>query len=141
VEKRTAWSTAWGVVGTLFGGGAVAWWVAATPKDSYLAKWPALTFGAVGLVGLYCMFAALLKVWPFRRLEPDPSAGAPRHDGGSVLTTSSPAASSSEVSGLVMRTTETIGPDGSRIRTVEFYSDQVAMQAFRENFPSPRADA
>jgi hypothetical protein len=59
---------------------------------------------------------------------------------GIVITTASQGSSSSHVAGLVMRTTETTLPDGSNTRIVEFYSDQVAMRAFRENFPPPMED-
>ena len=81
VEKRTAWSTAWGVVGAVFGGGAIAWWVASAPKDSHLAAWPAAVFGVLGLVGLYGVFATLLGIWPFGHLASDssPTRGLPDH--------------------------------------------------------------
>jgi hypothetical protein len=59
---------------------------------------------------------------------------------GTVITTASQGSSSSHVAGLVMRTTETTSPDGSNTRIVEFYSDQVAMRAFRENFPPSTED-
>lgn len=41
---------------------------------------------------------------------------------------------SSTTTGLVMRTTEAQSPDGSSRTVVEFFSEEVAIQVFRENF-------
>lgn len=67
MDTRTAWSTAWGVVAGIFGAGAIAWYVAAAPNDSHLPTWPAIALVIGCLIGLYCMFAALLSKWPFPR--------------------------------------------------------------------------
>jgi hypothetical protein len=71
MEKRTQWVMIWGVVGTIFGGSAVLWWVTAAPKTSNLDRWPALLLALVGIAGLYCMFAAALDFWPYRELGPE----------------------------------------------------------------------
>ena len=41
---------------------------------------------------------------------------------------------SSEAYGLVMRTTEFVGADGSTTKRVEYFSEEVAVRVFRENF-------
>ena len=90
-EHRTAWSAAGGVVTTLFGSGAFAWWLASASADSELPQWPAYAFGAVALVGLYCVFAPLLRWWPFGRPTPAPApvleAQAPDPDQASLSVT------------------------------------------------------
>lgn len=60
------WSAAWGVIAATFIGAAVAWFIAAVPTDSHLSVWPALGLALVGLVGIYCLFASQLSIWPFR---------------------------------------------------------------------------
>jgi hypothetical protein len=66
MESRMGWSAAWGVIAATFIGAAVAWFIAAVPTDSHLSVWPALGLALVGLVGIYCLFASQLSIWPFR---------------------------------------------------------------------------
>jgi hypothetical protein len=74
VENRAAWSAAWGVVTCVFGAGTFAWWIAAAPTHSGLPIWPAYSFGVLALVGVYCTFAPLLHLRPFRAsAEPEPN--------------------------------------------------------------------
>ena len=61
--------------------------------------------------------------------EPD---GGPK--GGTSTTSSSALGDSSQTSGLLLRTTELERPDGSKMKTAEFFSEELAMQAFREDF-------
>ena len=51
----------------VFGGGAVAWWLAARPATAHIPVWPAYVFAGVACVGLYGMLAPLLKWWPWSR--------------------------------------------------------------------------
>lgn len=42
----------------------------------------------------------------------------------------------SEIYGLVVRTTELERADGSKMKTVEFFSEEVAREVFRQTFES-----
>jgi hypothetical protein len=58
-EHGVAWSAVGGVVATLFGGGAIAWVIAASMNNSGLAGWPAIPLGVAGAIGLYGLIAPL----------------------------------------------------------------------------------
>ncbi len=60
-------SAAWGVVATLFGGGAVALAIAAAPVGSTIPLWPAIACGVTSAAGLYMCFASLHHMWPVGR--------------------------------------------------------------------------
>jgi hypothetical protein len=51
----------------VFGSGALVWYLAAHPATSGLPLWPAYAFAAVALIGLYCVFAPLIGLPPWRR--------------------------------------------------------------------------
>lgn len=94
----------------------------ATDLKTNLLAWAVV----VGLV----LASALVAVAIERRSR----NGSPA--GGAAITSSSETGSTSEAYGLVMRTTELTNPDGSRTSTVEFFNEEVAIQAYRQNFGS-----
>src|SRR5580700_1682903 len=73
MDSRLAWSAAGGTVAAMSGTNAVAWAVGATAASSSLPVWPAYIFGAMTLVGLYVLGAALARKWPFHRLALAPA--------------------------------------------------------------------
>lgn len=58
--------------------------------------------------------------------------------GGTTIDAVSASNASSEAYGLVMRTSERTNADGSSTKTVEYFSEEVAVRAFREDFGSSR---
>jgi hypothetical protein len=58
----------------------------------------------------------------------------PSHSGGTRVKVTSESGDTTTTSGLVMKTTELKGPDGSTRKTVEFFSEELAVQVFREDF-------
>jgi hypothetical protein len=64
----------------------------------------------------------------------DRRQAAPTPSPGTTIESSSAGSKSSEAYGLVMRTTELTNPDGSRTKTTEYFSEEVAVRVFRENF-------
>lgn len=57
----------------LTGTNAVAWAVGSTAANSTLPLWPAFIFGAMTLLALYVLGAALARLWPFHRLALAPA--------------------------------------------------------------------
>lgn len=66
MDNRATWSAAGGIVTVCCASDAVVWIAAASVPHSGLPTWPGLAFGAVAVLGLYCVFAPLLRLWPFR---------------------------------------------------------------------------
>jgi hypothetical protein len=66
-DGRAPRSAAWGVVAGVFGGGAVATWLAAATPGSKFPIFPTYGFGAAAAVGLYMCFATLHGWWPTNR--------------------------------------------------------------------------
>jgi hypothetical protein len=58
----------------LFGGGAVAWWLAAKPVTSTIPVWPAYVFAVIAAIGFYGVLAPLLRWWPWIRESETTSA-------------------------------------------------------------------
>ena len=54
------------------GTNAVAWAVGAGSSHSPLPMWPAFAFGALAVCAFYCVIAAIVRLWPFRRLRSVP---------------------------------------------------------------------
>jgi hypothetical protein len=69
-EHGKAWSGAWGVVAVVFGGGALGCWIAVATGSSERVRLLALAIGCsvIAVVALYCVFAPLLRWWPWRHL-------------------------------------------------------------------------
>jgi hypothetical protein len=82
-DDRTAWSAVGGVVLVLFGGGAVAWWLAAEDQASGIPRWPAYVFLILALGGLYVLIAPLLGLPGWSR-----SQAASKPDGDPTGATS-----------------------------------------------------
>jgi hypothetical protein len=60
-------------VAAMTGTNAVAWTVDSTAAKSTLPLWPAFIFGAMTLLALYVLGAALARWWPFHRLALAPA--------------------------------------------------------------------
>jgi hypothetical protein len=67
------------------------------------------------------------------------AADLPR-TGGSTITSSTPQGTSSGAYGLVIRETERTNPDGSKTKTVDYFSEEVAIQVFRQRFEADDDD-
>ena len=65
-EGRAARSAAWGVAAGMFGGGAIAAWLAA-PEGSLAMLIAACLLTELGASGLYMCFASLSGTWPAGR--------------------------------------------------------------------------
>jgi hypothetical protein len=66
-EHKTEWSAAGGAITAVAGGGAIAWWVAASPSHSGLVHWPAFVLLGIAIAGLYLIVAPLIALPPWRR--------------------------------------------------------------------------
>jgi hypothetical protein len=73
MDRRLAWSAAGGTVAAMTGTNAVAWAVGSTAAKSTLPLWPVFIFGAMTVLALYVLGAALARWWPFHRLALAPA--------------------------------------------------------------------
>jgi hypothetical protein len=76
------WNVAGAAVATVFGTTAFAWALAIAPSSSTTPEWPVWPLAFFGLVGVYMLFAPILRAWPWNNVQ---SSEPPAAGGGSSL--------------------------------------------------------